>query len=200
MEAAAATVEAAACPGELAAWCGGWRGQLHGAVPDQLAAAVRRLALAALLQDRLAVEDSPTAEDSVKLLDVLPEVAAAAAVRAVLLSVLLSPPCRLCIVAAHSRHAHTWLRVCDVCIIGFCATLQARVRRVKLGLAAGATDAECVAKEEVRSPLLPGPSPSRGVWVGSFGGRDLGVGVGVCVWGGGITPDGREAGGRGGGE
>ena len=116
MEAAAATVEAAACPGELAAWCGGWRGQLHGAVPDQLAAAVRRLALSALLQDRLAVEDSPTAEDSVKLLDVLPEVAAAAAVRAVLLSVLLSPPCRLCIVAAHSRHAHTWLRVCDVCM------------------------------------------------------------------------------------
>ena len=59
--------------------------------------------------------------------------------------------------------------------------MQARVRRVKLGLAAGATDAECVAKEEVRSPLLPGPSPSRGVWVGSFGGRDLGVGVTIMT-------------------
>ena len=35
---ASATVEVAACPGELAAWCGGWQGQL-GAVPDQLAAA-----------------------------------------------------------------------------------------------------------------------------------------------------------------
>ena len=87
---AAATVEAAACLGELAAWCGGWQGQL-GAVPDQLAAAVRRLALAALLQDRLA-EDSPAAADGVKLLDVLPEVAAAVPVRAVPLSVLLSLP------------------------------------------------------------------------------------------------------------
>ena len=49
------------------------------------AAAVRRLALAALLQDQLA-EDSPAAEDGVKLLDVLPEVAAATkAVRAMLL-------------------------------------------------------------------------------------------------------------------
>ena len=50
-------------------------------MPDQLAAAVRRLALAALLQNRLA-EHSPAAEDGVKLLDVLLEVAAAATLRA----------------------------------------------------------------------------------------------------------------------
>ena len=54
-------------------------------MPDQLAAAVRRLALAAQLQNRLA-EDSPAAEDGVKLLEVLLEVAAAAKlVRAMLL-------------------------------------------------------------------------------------------------------------------
>ena len=57
------------------------------------AAAVRRLALAALLQDQLA-EDSPAAEDGVKLLDVLLEVAAAAKlVRAMLLPVPLLRPC-----------------------------------------------------------------------------------------------------------
>ena len=97
-------------PGELAAWCGGWRGWVHdtpntsygygyfssfssseasaaAAAAADLAAAVRRLALASLLQYRLA-EDSPAEEDGVKLLDVLPEVAVAAAkkaVRAVLL-------------------------------------------------------------------------------------------------------------------
>ena len=78
--------------GELAAWCGGWRGWVQPVqwrvwqpVPSvaapELAAAVRRLALAAVLQDRLA-EDSPAAEDGVKLLDVLLEVAAAATLRA----------------------------------------------------------------------------------------------------------------------
>ena len=62
--------------GELAAWCGESRGPLV-ALSDHLSVAVRQLALAALLQDRLA-EDSPAAEDGVKLLDVLPAVAAAA--------------------------------------------------------------------------------------------------------------------------
>ena len=90
-------------PGELAAWCSGrrwvdntlntsyglWtsREASAAAAAADLAAAVRRLALASLLQDRL-TEDSPTAEDGVKLLDMMPEVAAAAAkkaVRAVLL-------------------------------------------------------------------------------------------------------------------
>ena len=118
-------------PGELGAWCSGWRGWVDNtpntcygygfawlassssssssededederegasaaAAAADLAAAVRRLALAALLQDRLA-EDSPAAEDGVKLLDVLPEVATKAAeraVRAVMLPLLCSLPC-----------------------------------------------------------------------------------------------------------
>ena len=75
-ESAASAAASAAAAGASAA-----------AAAADLAAAVRRLALASLLQDRL-TEDSPTAEDGVKLLDMLPEVAAAAAkkaVRAVLL-------------------------------------------------------------------------------------------------------------------
>ena len=118
-------------PGELAAWCSGWRGSVQNtpntsygygyawlassssssssededederegasaaAAAADLAAAVRRLALAALLQDRLA-DYSPAAEDGVKLLDVLPEVATKAAeraVRAVMLPLLCSLPC-----------------------------------------------------------------------------------------------------------
>ena len=106
---------------------------------------MRRLALGALLQDRLA-EDSPAAADGVKLLDVLSQVAAAAkAVRVVLLHV--PPPC-----------------VCAFCFSSDppCAGKQA-ARRAGLGLPADATEAECVAREtEVRLLWVCGGCAGRG--------------------------------------
>ena len=74
--------------GELAACCVEW--QLR-AVPDQLAVAVRRLALAALLQDRLA-EDSPARAAGGVYGWCVRVAAATEAVRAVRLHVQRMPP------------------------------------------------------------------------------------------------------------